>query len=206
MIQFFLEFLFFNTYFQRIESANSIKKELKKVLYILGLLEDRDIDWLVGAGQKKSFGVGDVLIQEKQKNEDVFLLVEGLVQVSARGKDIATIGPGEIMGEISLLDARTASATLTAVQNTSALAISFHKLQEKLSRDIGFAARLYQALGIFLAVRLRSVNIQLTAGLDATLDMSEEEDEAEEIDPDLIEKISLAGNRFKWIMDKLNVV
>lgn len=179
---------------------------MKKVLYILGLLEDKDVDWLVGAGRKQVIPPGEVLIREREQNHTVFLLIGGQVRVSVHEREITTIGPGEIMGEISLLDSRPASATLESSQTSTVLAIPFEKLQEKLARDVGFAARLYQALGIFLAVRLRSVNIQLGVGLDESIDLTEETEESEEIDPELLEKITLAGDRFKWIMDRLDAI
>ncbi|MBG88982.1 MAG: cyclic nucleotide-binding protein [Verrucomicrobiales bacterium] len=179
---------------------------MKKVLYILGLLEDKDVDWLVGAGQKQVIPPEEVIVRERNQNHKILLLLDGQVRVSVRGREITTIGPGEFMGEISLLDSRPASATLESSQTSTVLAIPFEKVQEKLARDVGFAARMYQALGIFLAVRLRLANIQLAVGLDESIDLTEETDEAEEIDPELLEKITLAGDRFKWIMDRLDAI
>jgi CRP/FNR family transcriptional regulator, cyclic AMP receptor protein len=107
------------------------------------------------------------------------------------------------MGEISLLDSRPPSATLRTEAVTELLAISFDSLRSKLSRDPPFAARLYQALGTFLAQRLRSVNLQLIVGDGAMVDRMADENEADEIDPEVLEKITLAGSRFKWILEKL---
>lgn len=176
---------------------------MKKALYILGLLEDKDLDWFAGSGKKKTFQTGQTIIQEGQPTSHLYIILTGNVSVSVKGLRVASIGQGEVMGEISLLDSRPPSATLKADTVTELLAISFDALRAKLMRDPPFAARLYQALGTFLAQRLRSVNLQLIVGDGAQMDRTAEENEADEVDPEVLEKITLAGSRFKWILQKL---
>ncbi len=176
---------------------------MKKALYILGLLDDKDLDWFAGSGKKKTLQAGQVIIQEGQPTSHLYIILTGTVSVSVKGRRVAVIGQGEVMGEISLLDSRPPSATLRTETVTELLAISFEALRSKLSRDPPFAARLYQALGTFLAQRLRSVNLQLIVGDGASVDRVADENEADEIDPEVLEKITLAGSRFKWILEKL---
>lgn len=176
---------------------------MRKVLYILGLLEDQDIDWLVGIGRRCSVSAGEMLVREGSPATDLFIVVEGNVDVSVGGRVLAQIGQGEVVGEISLLDSRPSSATVTAAGATLLLAVSFTELKAKLARDMGFAARLYQALGVFLAQRLRRQNLQMIVGDVATTTLADEED-ADEIDPDVLERITLAGSRFRWIIEKMS--
>jgi len=176
---------------------------MRKVLYILGLLEDQDIDWLVGIGRRCSVAAGEVLVREGTAATDLFVVVEGNVDVSVGGRVLAQIGQGEVVGEISLLDSRPSSATVTAAGPTLLLAVSFTELKAKLARDMAFAARLYQALGVFLAQRLRRQNLQMLVGDVATASLADEED-ADEIDPDVLERITLAGSRFRWIIEKMS--
>ena len=176
---------------------------MKKALYILGLLDDKDLDWFAGSGKKRTLESGHIIIQEGQPSMFLYFILSGTVSVSVKGRRVAEIGQGEVMGEISLLDSRPPSATLKAESPTELLAISFDSLRSKLSRDAPFAARLYQALGTFLAQRLRSVNVQLIVGDAAKVDRATEENEADEIDPEFLEKITLAGSRFRWILEKL---
>lgn len=176
---------------------------MKKVLYILGLLDDRDIDWLTSAGDKQTLKPGDVLVREGEHFGAISIIVSGSVAVLVKGKNVATIGAGEVVGEISLLDSRPPSATVIADEKTVVLSISVHDLKARLASDVGFAARLYHALGVFLAQRLRRNNMQLTIGTSKEID--DVIDEMDEIDPEVLDLITLAGNRFKMIMDKLQV-
>lgn len=176
---------------------------MKKVLYILGLLEDADINWLIGVGRRRRVPAGERLVEEGKTISHLYIIVEGAVEVFVQGKLLAQLGQGEVVGEITLLDSRPPSATVAATQNTIVLEVPFTELRAKLSRDMGFAARLYQALGVFLAQRLRNINLQLIIGTNPGFQLEEDKEELDEIDPEVLERITLAGSRFKWIIDKL---
>jgi hypothetical protein len=78
-------------------------------------------------------------------------------------------------------------------------------MKAHLASDPGFAGRFYHALAVFLAQRLRRNNLQLMVGngKDVVIDQ-DQMDEMDEIDPDVLEQITLAGNRFQMIMAKLH--
>jgi CRP-like cAMP-binding protein len=176
---------------------------VKKALYILGLLEDSDINWLIGVGESRTLARGIKLAEEGKPILHLYLIIEGSVEIYARDKLLATLGQGEVLGEISLLDSRPSSATVTTAENTTVLAVSHADLKAKLERDTGFASRLYHAIGVFLAQRLRSINLQLIIGTNPGFKLDEKEEEFDEIDPEALERITLAGTRFRWIVDKL---
>lgn len=55
---------------------------------------------------------GTVIIEQGQLGREAFVILEGKVVVKRRDRKIAELGPGDIVGELSLLDhgPRTASA------------------------------------------------------------------------------------------------
>ena len=177
---------------------------MKKVLYILGLLEDEDIDWMVSAGTREQYNQGDVLVREGERTGFLFVLVDGTIDVTVRGSHIAEIGVGEVVGEMSLLDSRPASATISAGENLMVLKISFADLEARLQSNFRFQGRFYKALGVFLTERMRSINLKIAYGTNAPMiDEDEDEELDDEIHDDVMEKLSLAGARFKVILDKL---
>lgn len=179
---------------------------MKKVLYILGELNDDDLEWLIRVGTKKSLAPQDVLIQEGQPLDAFYIVVEGVfsIQIKAAGnKEVARVGAGEVLGEMSYVDSRPPSATVVAAEESMVLAISRDLLSEKLKEDMGFAAHFYRALSIFLADRLRATTSQFGYG-DA--DESVHDDDAledDELDLDQLDSASMGGARFDQIIKRL---
>ncbi len=175
---------------------------MKKVLYILGLLGDEDVDWLVSAGTRTRFPPGDALIREGVGNEALFLMISGTAGVEAAGKQLGTVGAGEVLGEISLLDSRPPTATVRAKDEVIALKVPFASLRGKMDSDTKFASRFYKALGMFLAQRMRSVTL-LATGHKLEDGLADDVELPDEIDPEMLEEVTLAGARFRMLIDRL---
>jgi CRP/FNR family transcriptional regulator, cyclic AMP receptor protein len=179
---------------------------MRKVLYILGQLDDDDVNWLADVGQRRKVQPGDVLIEERKPGIEILIVLEGSlsVSVSALG-ELARLGAGEIVGEMSLIDSRPASASVTAVEPSTVLAIPKDVIQKKLNEDIGFAARFYHAVAVFLSGRMRGTVQRLGYGSDNKgVDELDEDVEAEgELDLDVLDKVHLAGARFDRMLKRL---
>jgi SAM-dependent methyltransferase len=101
-----------------------------------------------------------VIVQEGVRGEFVYLILDGLFAVlsaTAGGREIGRLGPGEIFGEMSFLDDRPTSATISALEDSRVLAIARADLDAELPQDSGLAARLYKALAVIIAGRLRKI-------------------------------------------------
>ena len=57
---------------------------------------------------------GRVLCEEGDRGREFFVLVEGKVVVARKGRRVATLGAGDFVGEISLLEPTPRTATVTA--------------------------------------------------------------------------------------------
>jgi CRP-like cAMP-binding protein len=180
---------------------------MRKALFIFGELEDSDMEWLAGAARKNVVDAGAVLVRERTQISRVFILLKGRLSVRAgsSGAEINTLFPGEIVGELSFLDSRPASATVVAATESTVAEIPRSALAAKLERDPGFAARFYRALGFFLAHRLRRQTIMHRLPHDADGLSDEDSEQEDEIDPRLLEATALAGRRFEWIQTRLGV-
>jgi CRP/FNR family cyclic AMP-dependent transcriptional regulator len=55
-----------------------------------------------------------VLTREGEPGRECFVIADGGMKVTLRGRRIATLGPGELFGEMSLLDMGPRAATVTA--------------------------------------------------------------------------------------------
>ncbi len=88
--------------------------------------------------QRRGFQRGDKLIQQGQHGEGLFVIATGDVEVTIE-KDggervtVANLGPGEVVGEISLLHQQPTTATVTARDRAGALFLpraAFQKVLE----------------------------------------------------------------------------
>lgn len=167
--------------------------DYKKVLYFLGTLDDQDIDWMVRNGVKRSVSTGTRIIQEGQPTEFLFFILSGGFSVTTgRSKSgIARLTEGEILGEISFVDSRPPSATVTAVTDSVVGAVPEAALERKLAQDVAFAARFYRSIAVALADRLRAGNL---LGIKSAPAGSAPEDL--EIPTHLLDTMSMAGMRF----------
>jgi CRP-like cAMP-binding protein len=172
---------------------------MKNVLYILGELDDADAEWLIHAGRVIDVPDGQAIIREGEPIDSIYFVTGGSFRVTTRSSvdDVAHIGVGEVLGEVSYVDRRPPTATVTAEQDGRVLAIPRAALTEKLTADPGFAARFYKAIATFLADRLRSTLRQLGAS---------PADEDDDLDLEELHSLSQGGVRFERILRRLQEV
>jgi CRP-like cAMP-binding protein len=152
---------------------------MPKGLIILGDLLDQDLIWLAKAGEVRVLSEGDALIEAGIDIDELFFVTEGHFSVQVGGKEIASIGVGDILGEMSFVEKRPPGASVRAKGNARVLAVPRAELLDHFSRNDGFAARFYRALAVFLSDRLRS----MTPGREGELDEA------------LLDQIHVAGDR-----------
>lgn len=106
-----------------------------------------------------------------------------------------------MVGEISLIDSRPPTATVRALTKSVVLRIRRQSINLRLESNKAFAARMYKAIAVFLAQRLRTTVTSMGYSETQTLDEGSEDED--EISPDLLDSLSLAGARFNVILERL---
>lgn len=109
-----------------------------EILRVLGDLEERDVPY------------GEELIREGTPGREAFLLVEGSLDVTLRGESIASLAPGEFVGEMALLAHGPRSATVTARTDARVVVIGAPAFAQLLDRP-----RFVRKMASSLATRLR---------------------------------------------------
>lgn len=127
-------------------------------LSLLSDLTDADIDWLLQVGEERLVPAGATIIAEGSMPQELYFVLHGVAElrIAALGDSrVATLGPGELLGEISFLEGRPASATVLALEDVSVLAVARDSVTRRGDSDPVFAARLYRAFARVIARRLR---------------------------------------------------
>jgi CRP/FNR family transcriptional regulator, cyclic AMP receptor protein len=176
---------------------------MRKILFFLGQMNDSDVEWIIRHGRRQQVPAGEVLIHEGQPIDSVFILLEGVLIVSGSslGANTVRLCSGEVVGEMSLLDSRPPSATVTAEENSIVLALPRDKLLDSLKDNADFAARFYRSLAMFLCHRMRNLYQQLGYGKGQPLEEDRQYDD--ELSPELLDSVHLAASRFDRALQRI---
>ncbi|RZS99449.1 cyclic nucleotide-binding domain-containing protein [Aquimarina brevivitae] len=170
---------------------------MKKVLFLLGHLTDLDIEWMIHNGSKKNLKNHEELISKGEEIENIYIILSGKLSITDGKQEIAAIGPGEIVGEMSFLESRAPSVSVIAAEETVVYSISRAVMNEKLDTDLEFRSNFYYSLALFLSNRLRKTTNKL--GFESP-------DEEDMIDTNVLDGVAQAGARFSQILNKFSEV
>lgn len=177
---------------------------MKKILFILGVLNNDDLDWIIRHGRTENIHPGMILIQEGQLIDALYIVLKGTLSVvtEAMGdRALAQISSGEVVGEVSFVDSRPPLATVRAIEESLVLSIPRLQLTAKLQQDVGFASRFYHAVSLCLADRMRGTIRRL--GYD--FEPGVPEDEMKDMNPRVLDHLELAQTKFNWLLQSVGV-
>jgi CRP/FNR family transcriptional regulator, cyclic AMP receptor protein len=132
-------------------------------------LPQAQLDWVGERLHCRTYPGGTNIITAEQPGEVVYVILSGTVKIhieQADGTDVilALMGPGDVVGEMSLIDSSGRSASVITLEESQLLWMSGSTFQECLHTMPAFALNLIR----ILAVRMRLANelIQALATLD----------------------------------------
>lgn len=132
------------------------------VFPLFGDLATADLAAMRPLLHRRQFKAGAVVFQRGDPADDVYLIVSGQLRISvgsADGRELAfrIVGPGEMVGELGVLDGSRRSADLTALRDSVLLGLGRGALQNLLSSRPAMASGVIR----FLCNRLRDTSEQL---------------------------------------------
>jgi CRP-like cAMP-binding protein len=127
----------------------------------LELLTDTEREALSALGVPRSFPARSILMFEHEAADRVMLLLNGRVKVAQAGDDgreavLSIRDPGDVLGELSLIDHQPRAATITALEPVDALSLSERAFRSHLETTPRVAVALLEVV----ARRLREASAQ----------------------------------------------
>ncbi len=113
---------------------------------------------LLARAQHRSFTAGSVLMTEGRSGTSMLVLEEGSIDVQRGDKVIATLTPGQTLGEMALLDPAPRSATAVATTDGSFFELDRGDLWGMLAEGDDAAVSVLQGLTSTVCARLGGVN------------------------------------------------
>ncbi len=105
---------------------------------------------------------GAVIVRQGDSGQEMFLIVDGSVEVDAGGVKLADLGAGGHFGEMSLVDDAPRSATVRAKQRTDVLVISQSDVGGLMRMDPVLAVKILWSFVQVLSGRLRVASADLS--------------------------------------------
>jgi len=113
-------------------AADEKLDQLKRVPLFAGLGR-RELEELGTLADEVDVADGRMLTRQGETGDEFFVVLEGAVQVDVNGSVISTLGKGDFLGEIALVDGKPRTATTRAVGPTRLLVVGhrqFHQLMD----------------------------------------------------------------------------
>jgi len=113
-----------------------------------------------------------LICREGDDGDSLFIIARGSVEIvkganADKQKVIATIGPGQTLGEMSLLDGEPRSAPARAASDILLLTIQQDELDRMISERPGLAVKFVMKLARMVSQRLRKTSSNLADRLQA---------------------------------------
>ena len=104
---------------------SSKKQQLESLrqVALFSACSKKELDTVAKATDEITMTAGTMIMDQGQMGREAFVIVEGDVVVKRNGRKVATLGPGSVVGEMSLLDKGPRTATVICETDCSLLVI-----------------------------------------------------------------------------------
>ena len=116
----------------------------------------RELNSIARAGDDITMTAGTIIIDQGQMGREAFVVLEGEVSVKRGGRKITTLGPGAMVGELSLLDHGPRTATVVCETDCSLFVIDQRHFRNVLEEHPSIAMKLLATL----AANIRALDRQ----------------------------------------------
>ncbi len=137
--------------------------ELLARVPLLADLDPGELERIAQVAIPRSFPKGARVFHEGDESDACYVIREGEVRVTREHSDgraiaLATLGPGELVGELAMLDGGVRSASVEALSDVELLAVSAGDMRGLLERNADITTKLV----VKLAQRLRETNERIS--------------------------------------------
>lgn len=133
------------------------KLALLKGVPMFSGLSKKELIAVSRATEQLEYGAGEVLARQDSVGNEAYVVVDGSITVRRNGRRVATLGPGDVAGEMALLDDEPRSADLVAAEDSVILYISRREFGGLLEANTKLMGKVLRTL----AQRLREADRNL---------------------------------------------
>ena len=116
-------------------------------------LPDRTLEQILGMAKEVVHEAGKPILEVDRGGVGFHLILSGEASVSVSGDEVARFGSGDYFGEMSIIDGQPRSATVTAIDEVTTLAITAWDFEGLMERH----PSVMRALLVELTARIREI-------------------------------------------------
>lgn len=145
---------------------NSDDVEYLRGLSIFAALSDAVLAKIGSHARRRSIERGAVLFDEGTPASEMVVVLEGQLEVVKRGRNgkearLAVLGPGDVVGEMSLVDIQPRAASVRAADDTSFVSLSHADIAGVYREDPQSYTLLVLNIAREISIRLRRMDTML---------------------------------------------
>ena len=113
---------------------------------LFSLCSARELKLIAKVAKTRQVPSGTKMLVEGEDGEEMLVFLSGSAIVEQGGRKIATLSPGEVVGELGVLVKAPRNATVTTTRDSEVAVIGRRALNRLLADAPGFARKLLEAL------------------------------------------------------------
>jgi CRP-like cAMP-binding protein len=102
----------------------------------------------------KNYEAGDVIFEQDKPGENMYVIMDGEIDIQCNGQSIAKANPGETIGEMALIDNQSRCATAVALTPCKLVEVDENRFKLLVQQTPHFALQVMK----MMTQRLRSMD------------------------------------------------
>ncbi|MCB9556182.1 MAG: Stp1/IreP family PP2C-type Ser/Thr phosphatase [Deltaproteobacteria bacterium] len=139
----------------------TLKLETLMRMQLFRYLSYKEIVRVLNITEVRDFNDGDKIITEGEAATELFIILQGEVRLHKGDAFITTLGPGDHLGEMALVDTSPRSASASAIGRTRVLVVRRRDFYDIMRNESQLSVKLLWSFVEVLAQRLRRTTAEL---------------------------------------------
>src|SRR5215210_5767351 len=114
--------------------ATAVESELERELSASIMRSDAKLE-------RRTFDAGEELIKQGDEGRELFLILDGIVDVEVDGEEVAELGPGAVLGEMALLEGGERQASVFATTPVRVVVVRADAVSEAALEELAAGRR-----------------------------------------------------------------
>jgi serine/threonine protein phosphatase PrpC/CRP-like cAMP-binding protein len=178
------------------------KRQALRNMPLFSKLQERELLRIMQVADVLEFAQGASVVKEGDRGDELFIVVDGLLEILRGEQVLSEVGPGEHFGEMALIRSSPRSATVRAVENSELISLRRSEFFSILRKEHELAVKLlWQFLGV-LADRLDQTSRDLSTAKEELAAEDISDAIAEDVEETSTELHATGESRRGFVLDE----